>query len=279
MNYFLYCTIAAFILIFVIIIRYRKRHPKPAPKRNLTKIELEKEKLKAEIKLLNRNQYWQPGFLTPLFTLVITVFVYGWLWNSGLFDAKQAHLTHVTDTLAAYKSRLDTNIIKLNDSSRKLNDSIQALIAKLNLLAKEEALAKQKYLYHEKQNLTKKELVEKTEALVKNINAFYDKTRKENDRLVSAMMNSSQGTEAKQNSVWKLYTDSLINLSNDEMNTYNILYKADAIHLRTEMEKYLPKNYQGKMNMALYSYAGGPMIEQVAADLAVNIARVKVTIQ
>jgi hypothetical protein len=232
---------------------------KSAQRRNLSKSELEKEKLRTEIRALNRSQFRQPAFWTTFFTFLIALITYGWFWQSGLFDTKQAHLTYVTDTLGVYKNRLDANITKLNDSARKLTDSMRTLISQVSSLRTEEASIKAKYAVNKKENLSKKEVIEKTEKLVNNLRGLYLRYKRGDTsyNMVDLMKNS-----------------------NTLMGDYNALYQAEAIHLRGEMEKYLPKSYQGRLDLTFYTNPTNPFgIEAVTADLEVTLKRIQVSVQ
>jgi len=86
--------------------------------------QLQKEKLRAEIADLKRPLWKKITIWPPALTFGIALLTYGYLVGTGTFDAKQAHLTYVTDTLRVYKNHLDT-IVKIQiDSSKILSSEI-----------------------------------------------------------------------------------------------------------------------------------------------------------
>lgn len=84
--------------------------------------QLQKEKLRAEIADLKRPLLKKITFWPPALTFGIALLTYGYLVETGTFNAIQAHLTYVTDTLRTYKNHLDT-IVKIQDDSSKVLSS------------------------------------------------------------------------------------------------------------------------------------------------------------
>ena len=86
--------------------------------------QLQKEKLQLEIGNL-KAPFWKAStFWPPVFTFLTALLVYLYLFGTGIFDSKQAHLTYVTDTLRTYENHLDTIVKIQNDSSKSLSSEI-----------------------------------------------------------------------------------------------------------------------------------------------------------
>ena len=236
--------------------------------------ELEEEKLRLEINNLKRSPFNHPSFWLPFIPLGLAVVTYFWIYNTGFFDSKQAHLTYVTDTLQRRKAILDTLILAQKDSSRKLEIRLQIMqhsvdsMRRITEAAKAEAeAAKTKFKIHEETELTRKELIKLTEDFISLLE--YDRTieRHREDSVEVLYGRLNDGNYAKA-------TNARQNVYKDYMDNFSINRQTKAIYLRDKLLKYCP-TYK---SIAAFSYihqTNGFDIENIVTDLTAMLSLIK----
>jgi len=145
-----------------------------------SKEELESEKLMCEIKNLKRSPFNSPTFYLPLFTFIISCFVYSYLLMTGFFSSKMAHLDYIIDTLGIQAKALKNDIkrneaisVELNSENEQLRSDINDLKAQKKSDSLALNLSRQKLTDEQRMNsnliLDNKKLIEKRDALLSKI--------------------------------------------------------------------------------------------------------------
>lgn len=92
------------------------------------KAELEIKKLEAEIR--NVNLWWRAPLLQVVPTLILIVTSLAIAYGTGLLDAKKEHVAAQTLKLEISKEKTEGQIVKLNETVKKLNEAVRSSKAK-----------------------------------------------------------------------------------------------------------------------------------------------------